>query len=145
MTNIRTDNTDGANLDALLALHGSAEALHANLVGALTDAGHVLDADPKPYDTVAVALDAGTAAPGVPPNYADHALAAYQTGLATAMLAFARAHLPVKFQPAAELAARAVDEALDNDPTNDAQAYKDGVQAVVSAGEALLHKDVPNA
>jgi hypothetical protein len=143
-----TDTNDTAvKPDALAALHGSAEALHANLVSALTDAGHVLPGrPPKPYDTVAIALDAGTASPGTPPNYADHALAAYQTGLAAAMMAFARAHLPERFQPAAELAARAVDEALDTDPTNDAQAYKDGVQAVVAAGEALLHKaDAGNA
>ena len=137
-----TDTADNLPVkpDALLALHGSAEALHANLVGALTDAGHALPEDPKPTETVAVAIGAGAATSTSPPNYADHALAAYQTGLATAMLAFARAHMPAKFQPAAELAARAVDEVLDTDPTNDAQAYKDGVQAVVAAGEAILHK-----
>lgn len=140
-----TDTTIEVKPDALLALQGSAEALHANLVGALTDAGHVLPEDPKPAETVAVAIDAGAATSTAPPNYADHALAVYQTGMATAMMAFARAHLPAKFQPAAELAARALDEALDTDPTNDAQAYKDGVQAVVSAGEAILHKAAPDA
>lgn len=139
MTN--TDDTTDVKPDTLLALHGSAEALHANLVKSLNAAEGVAIDPEQPADfVVGVAQQLGNTGTGYAPNYADHALAAYQTGLATAMLAFARAHLPAKFQPAAELAALAVDEALDNDPTNNAEAYQHGVQAVVAAGEALLHK-----
>lgn len=137
-------DTNTIQSDALTALHAGAEALHADLVFKLNAAGENVDHNGPEALTVAVAKLAGNTGSNIPgssvPNYADHALATYQTGMAALLIAFARAHLPAKFQPAAEQAVLAVADVLAGGPANNAQALEHGVEAVVDVAQETFQK-----
>ena len=123
---------DTLKAGALDALHSTANALHAQLAAALMLAGHDVTPDDHIDTLTQVAAQAGNAGkvtatgatPGtIAPNYADFALATFSHSMTAALVQFAQAHLPEKFQP---VAAQAVDTVAD--------ALADGK---VTTGEAL--------
>lgn len=100
---------DPVKPQALVDLHTTVEALHADLATKLASAGVPASAEESSDALVAKAVEASNlrtaaALASTPPNFADHALAAFENGLAAALAMFARLHLPAKFLPAATAA-----------------------------------------
>jgi len=131
-------DTNDIKPDALADLHAGAEVELNVLTTKLAAAGAEVNRGASEQAAIAAAQAQGNN--GGVPNYADHALAAYQTGMAALLIAFARAHLPAKFQPAAEQAVLAVDDVLAGGPANNAQAVEHGVEAVVDAAQEAFQK-----
>lgn len=109
---------DSLKSGALDALHSTSNALHAQLAAALMLAGHNVTPDDHVDTLVQTATQAGAATqaaaagqPGtVAPNYADFALATFTHSMTAALVSFAQAHLPTKFQP---IVADVIDTASD--------------------------------
>lgn len=104
--------------DAVAFLHTTANALKAQFAMNLAQAGHAVTADDHVSALVSTAVSASAATnkpagAGVAPNYADHALATFQTSMTAAMLQFAAAHLPAKFQHDLAAGADVVNNVLD--------------------------------
>lgn len=86
----------------LVELHDAANTLHHSLATSLQVAGVNASTDDPAEVLIAKAKAAGQASPTVAPNSADIALASFNIGLTAAMLRFAQAHLPARYQPLAE-------------------------------------------
>lgn len=110
---------DSIKQSALEVLHGTVNALHAQFAASLAQAGHPVTAEAHVDTLVQTAVKAGNGSGnGVAPNYADHALATFSTSMTAALLQFAQAHLPAKFQGAAEEAASTATAAIEGKHMN---------------------------
>ncbi len=117
---------------ALATLHATVNDLHARFADNLSQGGVPASADEHADDLVVKSCLAGTASPTCAPNFADAARANFQNGMAAAMSAFAAAHLPIKFQPAAAAAVQGIRAALEGGSTAD---------LVLSAASAVKQRD----
>jgi hypothetical protein len=142
---------DSIKQDALAALHATVNALHATFANSLAQAGHNVSPDDH-VDTLMQTAVAASAATGKPagtavPNYADHALASFTTSMTGALLAFAQAHLPSKFQGAAAAAAPAIGDAVNaataGQPVNTGALVDTGLQVAAGVAAAAIPGAAP--
>lgn len=98
---------DSIKQSALDLLHATSNALHAQFANSLAQAGHPVSESDHVDTLMSTAQAAGTASLTTAPNYADHAVATFTSGMTAAMLNFAQHFLPTKFQGAAAAAAQA--------------------------------------
>jgi hypothetical protein len=133
---------DSLKSAAHVALDSTATALHAQLANTLSQAGHDVTEDDHVDVLVSAAVSAAAAfgkpAGTVAPNTADHALAAFDLGMHTAMMAFASHFLPAKFQPLAAAAVDAVGDVVDAVKAGDKAAIVNEVADLATAATAVL-------
>lgn len=134
-----TNSATGAN-PALVELHSTVEALHTDLATNLAAAGIPASAEEDSASLVAKASAASNlrtpaAVVSAPPNFADHALAAFEHGVALALAAFARLHLPAKFLPAATAAIALGQDFLEHQTRQ--TEVKDAIDAATVAAGAI--------
>ena len=143
---------DALKQNALNVLHATVNSLHAQFAASLAQAGHDVNADTHVNDLVATAVNASSAT-GKPaganatPNYADAALGTFSTSMTQAMLAFAQAHLPAKFQPATEQAAQTASDVVSTVATGGhvdvGAAAQDATKVVGAVVSAALPEAAP--
>lgn len=137
---------DSLKQDALVVLHATTNALHAQLANALAQAGHPVSEADHVDTLVASARSAATgaasaaAASTTAPNYADAALATFTHSMTAALIQFAQQHLPAKFQGVAADAAQTVADATTGKPP--VAAVAEGVLKVTAAAASVA---VPSA
>lgn len=127
---------------ALNVYHATLDALHATFANTLIQAGHAVTPTDHADVLVASALSVAAAvgkpqASSAAPNYADHALVAFNQGTTRAMLQFAANFLPAKLAPVAQAVAAVV-----ADPAHAVAGLASAAEAV---GVAALEAAVPGA
>lgn len=98
---------DSIKQSALELLHATTNALHAQFANSLAQAGLNVSESDHVDTLMSTAQAASSASATSAPNYADHAVATFTTGMTSAMLNFAQHFLPAQFQGAAASAATA--------------------------------------
>jgi hypothetical protein len=126
---------------ALDVLHATTNAVHAQFAASLMQAGHDVTPDDHADVLMTSALNAA-AATGKPvgtaaPNYADHAVATFSTNMSAALMQFASAFLPAKFQPVVAGAAQAVSDATADGKVTAGEAVDAGLKIAAAAAAAV--------
>lgn len=120
------------------------EGLLTQLAAALQLAGHNVSADDHVDVLRGVALEAAavtgkTVPPGTAPNYADHALALFDTSIAGVLMEFAKQYLPERFKPLADHVAHVVDTTLEDGKVTVAEV----IGGVISVANKAVDEFIP--
>jgi hypothetical protein len=134
---------DSLKLSAESILTATSNALHAQLANTLSQAGHPVSEDDHVDTLVSTALGAAVAtnvpaATAQAPNYADHALATFSTSMTAAMIQFAQAFLPAKFQGVAAAATSAAATVVNDVKSGNVAAIVNDVAGVASSVVAAV-------